>query len=47
MTDSDGTNEDGTKSSQGTEEPEGILQLFDKLEDIVDQIVPRYEVEFS
>ena len=40
MADCDGTNEDMTKSEQVTEEPEGILQLIDKLEDIVDQMVP-------
>ena len=40
MADSDETNEDGTKSVQVTEEPVGILQLIDKLEDIVDQMVP-------
>jgi len=39
MGDIAGTNANGTKSDQVTEEPEGILQLIDKLEDIVDQIV--------
>ena len=36
----DGTNKDETKSDQATAEPEGILQLIDKLEKIVDQMVP-------
>jgi len=40
MADSDGTNEDGIKSVQVTEEPLGILQLINKLEDIVDQMTP-------
>ena len=40
MTDCEQTTEDGMKLGQVTEEPEGILQLIDKLEDIVDQMVP-------
>jgi len=40
MADCDETNEDGTKSDQVTEEPEGIFQLIDKLESIVDHMVP-------
>ena len=39
MGDIAGTNANGTKSDQVIEEPEGILQLIDKLEDIVDQMV--------
>ena len=39
MADSDRTNEDGTKSEQVTNETEGILQLIDNLEDIVDTMV--------
>ena len=39
MTDCDGTSDDGTQSEQVTEEPEGILLLFDKVEEIVDQVV--------
>ena len=34
--------EDGIKSEQVAEQsPQGILELIDKLEDIVDQIIPR------
>ena len=40
MTNCEQTTEDGMKLGQVTEEPEGILQLIDKLEDIVDQMVP-------
>jgi len=39
MADIDAINEEGTKSDQVTEEPEGILQLNEKLEDVVDQMV--------
>ena len=34
------TNEDGTTSDQVSEESEGIFQLIDKLESIVDHMVP-------
>ena len=39
MSDTVGTNKNGTKSDEVMEEPQGILQLIDKLEDIVDQIM--------
>ena len=39
MADWDGAYEDGTKTDQVTENPEGILQLIDKLENIVDQML--------
>ena len=40
MADCDEINEDGTTIDQVTEEPEGIFQLIDKLESIVDHMVP-------
>ena len=39
MADIAAINEDGTKIKQVTGEPEGILQLIEKLEDVVDQMV--------
>jgi len=39
MADWDGASEDGTKTDQVTENPEGVLQLIDKLENIVDQML--------
>jgi len=40
MADCDEINEDGTKSDQVIDESEGIFQLIDKLENIVDHMVP-------
>ena len=39
MADWDGASEDGTTTDQVTENPEGVLQLIDKLENIVDQML--------